>query len=163
MWFLKVGSSGTTFDRLAECPKKYATLDRKLRTALCKITQGELGRSIDVKEQRALRDGKMLKGRQVLWMMYDHFRTDENMARCFTIQDLCGIQFPGDNKLEQLRNTWEDKITNQAEPQTNEQLAGILYLLLKQSNKLKDDMAKYRRYPRGHRKRTYNFLIAAWD
>jgi hypothetical protein len=98
-------------------------------------------------------------------MMYDSFRTDESMARCYTIHDLCSVKLLGDNQLEALRNTWEDKLANQREPQSEDQLATILFEVLKHSKEgmLKDDVTRYRRWPRGHKKKTYKFLIRALD
>ena len=95
--------------------------------------------------------------------MYDSFRTDEHMARCYSIHELCGIEFKGDNNLEALRNEWEDKIANLAEPQTDQQLARILLEILKKSTKLKEDIQKYRRYKDGHKRKTLRFLTSALD
>ena len=75
-------------------------------------------------------------------MMYDSFRTDESMARCYTIHALCSVKWLGDNQLEALRNTWGDKLANQREPQSDDQLATILFEVLKHSKEgmLKDDV-----------------------
>ena len=70
-------------------------------------------------------------------MMYDSFRTDESMARCYTIHDLCSVKWLGEGQLEALRNTWEDKLANQREPQSDDQLATILFEILKQSKCLR--------------------------
>ena len=58
---------------------------------------------------------------------------------------------------------WETKRSNQQEPQTDEQLASILYLLLRNSDKLRTDMDRYRRWTPGHKKRTYKYLLKCWD
>ena len=74
-----------------------------------------------MEEQRALRERScLLSGRQKLFMMCDSFRTDESMARCYTIHDLCSVKWLGDNQLEALRNTWEDNLANQREPQSDD-------------------------------------------
>ena len=92
-----------------KCPREFRTLDRKLATSLGKIIQGQLGRRIDIEEQRLLREkGDLLTGRAKLYMMYESFRTDEGMARAFTIADLMSVKFKGDDRLEELRNDWED-------------------------------------------------------
>jgi len=165
-WLLKVERPKMTFKKLEKCPKEFTRLDRKLGTALGKILKGELARRVDVEEQRALRERNMLlSGRQKLFMMYDSFRTDESMARCYTIHDLCSVKWLGDNQLEALRNTWEDKVANQRESQSDDQLATILFEVLKHSKEgmLKDDVIRYRRWPYGHKKKTYKFLIRALD
>ena len=143
-----------TFKRLEKCPREFTRLDRKLGTALGKILKGELGRRVDVEEQRALREkNTLLSGRQKLFMMYDSFRTDESMASCYTIHDLRSVKWQGDSQLEALRNTWEDKLANQRELQSDGQLATILFKILKNSKEgvLKDDVIRYGRWPRGHR------------
>jgi len=107
----------------------------------------------------------LLSGRQKLFVMYDSFRTDESMARCYNIHDRCSVKWLGDSQLEALRNTWEDKLANQRELQSDDQLATILFEILKHSKEgmLKDDMVRYRRWPHGHRKKTYKFLVRALD
>ena len=163
-WFMEVETKGMTAKKLKKCPREFRRLDRKLGTALGKLFTGELGRRVDIEEQRLLRDKReLLTGRAKLWYMYDSFRTDSSMARCYTIHDLCSVTFLGDDKLEQLRNVWEDKVANQREGQSSDQLAGILYEVLRHSDKLKEEVAKWRRYPDGHKKKTYDFLVRAWD
>ena len=82
-----------TFKRLEKCPSEFTRLDGKLGTAISKILKGELGRRVDVEEQRALRERQcLLSGRQKLFMMYDRFRAGESMARSYTIHDLCSVK-----------------------------------------------------------------------
>ena len=108
---LAVQDPKATFKSMGKCPDEFTTLDRKLGTALGKLFSGELGRRVDTFEQRALREKKtLLTGRQKLWLMYEHFRTDESMARAYTIQDLLTVKWRGDDHLEALRNDWEDKV-----------------------------------------------------
>ena len=56
-------------------------------------------------------------------------------------------------------------MSNQREPQSDEQLASILFEILKHSKEgmLKDDMTRYRRWPYGYKKKTYQFLVRALD
>ena len=163
-FFLAADQPGATFQGLRKTPTEFKTLDRKLGTAMGKLVTGELARRIDVYEQRELRENRrLLSGRQKQFLFYESFRTDENMARCYTIKDLMSLTFPGDDKLEQLRNDWEDRIANCAEKQPEPQQATILYDILKHSTKLKEDMSKYRRYDKGHKKKNIHFLLKALD
>ena len=53
----------------------FETLDAKLAAALGKILHGELGRQINVLEEKvAATPGVMLKGRQLLFVLNDHFK-----------------------------------------------------------------------------------------
>ena len=163
-FFLAVEQKGATLMSLRKTPREFKTVDRKLGTAMGKLVTGELARRIDVYEQRELRGKRrLLSGRQKLFLFYESYRTDENMARCYTIKDLMALTFPGDDKLEQLRNDWEDRIANCAEEQPPAQQATILYDILKHSTKLREDMGKYRRYEKGHKKNNIGFLLKALD
>jgi len=99
-WLLKVEKPKMTFERLEKCPREFARLDRKHGAALARILKGELGRRVDVQQARTLRERQyLLSGRQMLFMMYESFRTDESMARCFTIHDLCSVRWLGDHQF----------------------------------------------------------------
>ena len=124
-WVVEAMKEGATFKKMSKCPPEFARLDRKLGIALDKIITGDLSRRIEVEETKLLNtDGaNLLRGRQKLWMMLESFRTNVNMARCYTIHDLCSANARGDAQLESLRIDWEDRVANRAERQSDEQLA----------------------------------------
>ena len=103
---LKVERPKMTLKRLARCPKEFARLDRRLAIALGKILKGELGRHVDVEEQRAIREKQtFLPGRRKLCRTHDNFGADESLVRCHTMHDLCSVKRLGNGQIEALQNT----------------------------------------------------------
>eukprot|EP00439_Symbiodinium_sp_Y106_P050431 s6773_g6.t1 len=51
-------------------------------------------------------DGKIIKGRQIIAMMYESFRTRDRLDMIVSLDYLVKLQFQGDNKLHQFKQTW---------------------------------------------------------
>ena len=51
----------------------FEELDAKLSKALDDILQGEFKQKVQVKETESSKDGLMLAGRQITWMLYEYF------------------------------------------------------------------------------------------
>ena len=67
---------------------------------------GEFRRSIQTKEERAAKQGKMLNGRQIYWYIDDHFRISEVEGAVMEFTDLLDLELVGDN-LQAFENDWE--------------------------------------------------------
>ena len=76
LWVQQVESPGVTADMLSDSTP-FSTLDFKLAHALAKVVTGTLGRSINVEKEKLANEGKMMTGRQILLMIYQHFRLTE--------------------------------------------------------------------------------------
>ena len=72
-----------TFDQLADVEGR-ALLDQELASALTRAQTGELGRRIANMEEKLMHDGKRLRGRQMLHMVYEYYKLDEGQAPCMT-------------------------------------------------------------------------------
>ena len=94
-----------TFDKLCD-PGDFASLDAKLASTLCKLAHGELGREIVQQQETAAKRGHMLKGRQILFMIFEHFAVSTNAGLCFSITDLLSVRLTED-RLEQFLLNWE--------------------------------------------------------
>ena len=104
-WLLQIEATGVKFEDLADPGKGFATLDRKLASALTPIVTGELMRRITNAKRKALQTStKLFSGRQVLYMIYEHFRTIKNLGLVYTICDLAYVKWLGDERMESFRN-----------------------------------------------------------
>ena len=66
---------------------KFLTLDAKLLAALTKIAKGKLARQdLNFKETEA-NAGRAVRGRQVLFMFKQHFRTNEELGALYSVED----------------------------------------------------------------------------
>ena len=167
-WIMKVDKVGTKFEDLAEPGKGFNRLDRKLAAALTPTIEGELARRILIKKRQQLNDqGVLISGRQVLWMVYDHFRTNKRLGLVYTITDLAKVEWLGDEKLAQFRNNWEDRVCSMATEIDDDTLANVLCDHLMTSKELREAVNKWRKLDEGvpdeRAKKTYRALLDLID
>merc|ERR1711954_422863 len=88
----------------------------------------------------------------ILWMLYQHFRTNRDLSYINSIVDMYEIKWRGDKEIETFRNEWEMMIESLPEKTSQNTLAILLYTQMSQSSVLRDKMDKYRRRYPGYRK-----------
>ena len=111
IWICDV-STAKSIDDLANSGE-FPELDALLSTEWDKIITGEFKKSIQVLEFQLVKEKKMLKGRQITWRVFDHFRlsdVDDAMLNWDEILRL-ELKMPGDN-LKQFLNDWDTTFTN---------------------------------------------------
>ena len=83
-------------------PGKFLTLDTKLSAALTRSAGGDLAtRILNYKEQQS-RKGIQVRGRYVLLMFEDYFKTSEEAGSLYRVEDLLGVVKVGDS-VQDLR------------------------------------------------------------
>ena len=95
----------STFDELAQS-RGFASLDCKLNAAISDIVTGDLERRIGVLKEKAAKEGHLLKGRQVLHVIYEYYRVAEADGAVLEFEDLALLKMKGHN-LEEFINAWE--------------------------------------------------------
>ena len=93
-WALKVEAESATLDSLFES-EGFDSLDAKLSSALAKVASGELGRRITHMMEVQAQAGKMVKGRQILWMIYQQFRLSEEAGAMYDFSDIMAVRLKG--------------------------------------------------------------------
>ena len=91
LWIQKVEATRTSSADLAETDG-FATLDSKLATALRKVVTGTLSRSVNVEKEKLAASGQMMTGRQILLMIYTHFRVTEVDNNMLDLEDLIAVK-----------------------------------------------------------------------
>ena len=106
-WVEKVFQQGMTLERLDDS-QGFGTLDIKLAAAVMRIAKGELSSQISLEAERYKnRKGKVLKGRQCLFLVNEQYRMDENCGALFNISDLISVQWLGDGKMAEFLARWD--------------------------------------------------------
>ena len=99
-----------SFDEL-ECSDLEGTSDqtrwRILDVSLSKAQQGmirssgeSLSEDITLKAREFAQRSKILRGRQIIWMMIDYCKTNRPLQEQYTWQDIEALQWQGDEKLQ---------------------------------------------------------------
>ena len=78
----------TSFDQLASSGPLFNTLDIKIASALLGRAKGELGRKMTLEADKSANAGILLKGRQLLHMVYEHFATNEKLGALYSVFDI---------------------------------------------------------------------------
>ena len=94
----------------------YDTLARwrKLDFALAKSLHGILKQSkesltedVILKTRECAQSNSILKGRQILWMMHDYFKTNRTLQEQYKYQDIESLKWMGDERLPQFYKIWK--------------------------------------------------------
>ena len=159
-WIMEVEAPDATLESMAD-PGSFPSLDTKLSSAIFKISTGELGRKIRHADDMEARRMRMMKGRQALWIIYDHFRINEEAGSLYDMQDLISIKLGNDSNLEAFLLNWEQVLSGLRKPPGEDLLEPLFLEQIKSSPALKADIEIYRRARVGERERSYTFLMEA--
>ena len=155
-WILEVYRSGASHDTLRN-PGKFVTLDTKLLEALTTCSRGELARDILIyKETEAAKD-VAVRGRQVLYLFDQYFKTNEEVGSLYSVEDLLKVRLINDD-LSTFLSNWESVMSGLSHTPDETTLRDIFLRELRQSKRLKYDLEIYDRAKEGSDQHTYAFL-----
>ena len=69
-------------------------LDTKISAEIDKILSGEFRKQVQIQETALANSGKMIKGRQVLWMIYRHFKLSDEDGAMLEWDELVNVHRP---------------------------------------------------------------------
>ncbi|CAE7940585.1 Pacrg, partial [Symbiodinium necroappetens] len=131
---------------------KFSTLDTKILNALSRNRQ-----IINYKESEAAA-GRAVRGRQVLFMFEQFFKTNEAAASLYSVEDLLKVKLTRDD-LSTFIHNWESVIAGLSHQPEETTLRDILLRELRNSHKLKFDLEVYDRAKEGEENHTYGYLV----
>ena len=159
LWLLEAYDKDITHDKLRD-PGKFLTLDTKLLAALTKVAKGELARQIlNFKESEAA-NKRAVRGRQVLYMFNQHFKTNEEVGSLYSVEDLLKVSLIQDD-LGTFIHNWDSVIAGMSHMPDETTLRDVLLRQIRKSQRLKFDLEKYERAKEGTPEHSYEFLIQA--
>ena len=144
-------------------PGKFVTLDTKLTAALTKSARGDLGnRILNHKEEQA-KKGHQTRGRTVLLMFDDYFKTSEEAGTLYSLEDLLKVAKFGDTiaDLKKFINRWDAVLAGMKKEPEETVLRDVLLRQIRPSTLLKYDIDTYDRAKEGDPSKTYSFLAKA--
>ena len=155
-WILEVYRPGASHDTLRN-PGKFVTLDTKLLEALTTCSRGELARDILIyKETEAAKD-VAVRGRQVLYLFDQYFKTNEEVGSLYSVEDLLKVRLINDD-LSTFLSNWESVMSGLSHTPDETTLRDIFLRELRQSKRLKYDLEIYDRAKEGSDQHSYAFL-----
>ena len=107
-WLLEVYSRDANVEFLRDTGK-FLALGAKLLDALSRIVKGELARRILNHKEVEASKGNGVRGRQVLFMFEQFFKTNEEVGSLYSVEDLLQVTLNGDD-LSAFIHSWESVI-----------------------------------------------------
>ena len=108
-------------------------------------------------EETEAKAGRLLKGRQILKMVYESHKLDEAIGQVFDIENVFSTTLKGDN-LAKLLQDWDSVLAGQIEPISEISLKPLLHRQLLSSTSLKEEMAHHERALLDSEDKTYAAL-----
>ena len=162
-WLNEVYDQSCTREQLEkklQDPGKFLTLDTKLSAALTRSAGGDLAtRILNYKEQQS-RKGIQVRGRYVLLMFEDYFKTSEEAGSLYRVEDLLGVVKVGDTvqDLRRLVKKWDATLAGMATTPEDAVLRDILLRQIRPSQLLKYDIEVFDRASEKAHEKSYGFL-----
>ena len=120
---------------------RYPSLDAKISAGLSKVIHGELARIVTLREEEASMKGEMLMGRQLAWMIFDHFKISEQEGPILEYKDLFALEFK--TNLKGFLNEWDSVILGMKTVPAVDILESLFRAELEKDTSIKDLMHSY--------------------
>jgi len=138
-------------------PGKFLTLDTKLSAALMRSAGRDLATRIPNHKEQQSRKGIQVRGRYVLLMFEDYFKTSEEAGSLYRVEDLLGVVKVGDTvqDLRRFVNKWGATLAGMASTPED---AVLLLRKIGPSQLLKYDIEVFDRASEKAYEKSYSFL-----
>ena len=107
-----------------------------------------------LKAELEQKEARLVGGRQLLRMVFDHYKISEELGTLFDINDLMAVSFKGDQKMEQFLNSWDSMLAGMKSKPTDDVIEALFLKQLRKSQVLKEEISHYDRTdrsdPTGH-------------
>ena len=148
---------------------RFSTIDVKLANALNAMitSSGDSGREVGMEIKVMTLDlarsspPKVMKGRQIIAMILESFRSSTHTDLTFTGKHLHELTYPGDAKLNLFRNQWIHLLSAMREDDKPRDMAlrDTLFDKIRGSTSMQFEIRYFRSIPEGHPEKTYEYLM----
>ena len=121
----------------------FEVLDARIASALNKIIHNSQFKGrISLEEQKAQKEDRFLRGRQIAYLIYDHFRVTGTHDSVEKYTDLFTIVLRNDD-IQEFDSKWEGILLSMTKIPPDEILEGLYKLRIRESEKLKTVLELY--------------------
>ena len=115
-------------------------LDAKIASALNKITQNsQFKKKVSLEEQKAQKEDRFLRGRQIAFMIYDYFRVTGAHDTVSDQADLFSITLHDDN-IQEFDTRWNEVPLSMSKSPSDDNLESLYKLRIRESAQLKNSI-----------------------
>ena len=118
-------------------------LDARIASALNRIIHNShFKRTVSLEEQKAQKDDRFLRGRQIAYLIYEHFRVTGANDSVETYADLFTVVLRNDD-IQAFDSKWDEMLLSMTQIPSDEILEGLYKSRLRESEKLKTVLELY--------------------
>ena len=122
---------------------KFEVLDARIASALNKIVHNShFKRRISLEEQKAQKQDRFLRGRQIAYLIYEYFRVTEANDSVESYADLFTISLRNDD-IQEFDSKWDGILLSMTKIPPDDILEGLYNLRIRESEKLKTVLELY--------------------
>ena len=122
------------------CTKDFSIfemLDAKIASALNKIIQNsQFKKKVSLEEQKAQKEVRFLRGRQIAFMIYDYFRVTGAHNAVLDYADLFSVTLHDDN-VQEFDTRWDEVLLSMSKIPSDDILESLLKLRIRESDQFK--------------------------
>ena len=116
----------------------FEVLDARIASALNKIIHNShFKRKISLEEQKAQKEDRFLRGRQIAYLIYEQFRVTGTDSSVENYTDLFTIALRNDD-IQEFDSKWDGILLSMTKIPPDDILEGLYKLRIRESDKLKD-------------------------
>ena len=113
---------------------------------------------VNLNMEEALKTGVMIKGRQIVWMLLDSFKTFDRSSIIYGFDHLSALKITGGD-LHDFLIQWNYVLSNMGdEPLSTELLRDVFYRKIEGVTELEYDLNTYERMQESNPRKCYEFL-----
>ena len=121
----------------------FEVLDARIASALNKIIHNSLfKRRVSLEEHKAQKEERVLRGRQIAYLIYDYFRVTGTLDSVENYTDLFTIALRNDD-IQEFDSKWDGILLSMTKILPDEILEGLYKLRIRESEKLKTVLELY--------------------
>ena len=115
----------------------FEVLDARIASALNKIIHNShFRRRVSLEEQKSQKQDRFLRGRQIAYLIYDHFRITKTNNSVENYADLFTISLRNDD-IQEFDSKWDGSLLSLTKIPHDDILEGLYKLRIRESEKLK--------------------------
>ena len=121
----------------------FEMLDAKIASALSKIiTNSHFKKKVSLEEQKAQKEGRFLRGRQIAIMIYDYFRVTGAHDTVLDYADFFSVILHDDN-VQEFDTRWDEVLLSMSKIPSDDVLESLYKLRIRESARLKTVLELY--------------------
>ena len=121
----------------------FEMLDAKIASALNKIIQNsQFKKKVSLEEQKAQKENRFLRGRQIAFRIYDFLRVTDAHDAVLDYAELFSVTLHNDN-IQEFDTRWDEVLLSMTEIRSDEILESLFKLRIRESDRLKNLVELY--------------------